>query len=161
MHSTVAGPTNDWVPHLGTWQDTPWNSGGTIATLRQLSWAEVWGGYSTFGGMRQSYVAWQYYARALGTDDATRGSVYSTWRTNFRQQTPTTTMDAQLQQICAGAKTNGIIVYGIAFEAPLNGQAQISQCSTSSAHYFNAAGLQIRTAFRAIASNISQLRLTQ
>ena len=55
----------------------------------------------------------------------------------------------------------GVTVYGIAFEAPTGGRTQISQCATSSAHYFNAAGLQIRTAFRAIASNISHLRLTQ
>ncbi len=164
MHSTLAGPNNYWVPHIdptGSWQAAPWNSGGTGATLRQLSWAEVWGGYGSFTGLRQSYVAWQFYARALGTDTSSRSAAYSTWRGNFRQQTPTVTMNAQLQQMCDGAKANGIIVYGIAFEAPLNGQAQISQCSTSSAHYFNAAGLQIRTAFRAIASNISQLRLTQ
>ena len=70
-------------------------------------------------------------------------------------------MDSQLQSICSLAKTNGVIVYGIAFEAPTNGQAQIRACSTSTAHYFNAAGLQISTAFNAIASNISQLRLTQ
>jgi hypothetical protein len=54
-----------------------------------------------------------------------------------------------------------VIVYGIAFEAPTNGQAAISNCATSPAHYFNASGLQISTAFRSIASNISQLRLTQ
>ena len=79
----------------------------------------------------------------------------------IREQTPTNHMDSQLQQQCARARENGITVYGIAFEAPSAGQAQISQCATSSAHYFNAAGLQISTAFRAIASNISHLRLTQ
>ena len=161
LHSTVAGTNKHWVPHNTTWRATPWNSGGTASTLRNLSWAEVWGGYGSFAGMRQSYVAWQFYARALGTDDATRSSLYTTWRNNFRLQTATTSMDTQLQQICSGAKANGVIVYGIAFEAPLNGRTQVSQCASSPAHYFNAAGLQIRTAFRAIASNISQLRLTQ
>ena len=74
------------------------------------------------------------------------------------------TMDTQLQQVCTLAKANGVVVYGIAFEAPANGQTQIRNCSTdgtTGSHYFNATGLQISTAFSAIASNISQLRLTQ
>ena len=73
-------------------------------------------------------------------------------------------MDTQLQQVCTLAKANGVVVYGIAFEAPANGQTQIRNCSTdgtTGSHYFNATGLQISTAFSAIASNISQLRLTQ
>ena len=70
-------------------------------------------------------------------------------------------MDSQLQAICALAKDEDVIVYGIAFEAPAGGQTQISRCATSSSHYFQASGLQINTVFRSIASNISQLRLTQ
>jgi len=70
-------------------------------------------------------------------------------------------MDTQLQSICSLAKDKSVIVYGIAFEAPSNGQTQIRACATSDAHYYNASGLQIQTAFRSIASNISQLRLTQ
>ena len=70
-------------------------------------------------------------------------------------------MDSTLQQSCTLAKSNGVVVYGIAFEAPTNGQTQILACASSPAHYFNAQGLSITTAFRAIASNISQLRLTQ
>ena len=71
------------------------------------------------------------------------------------------TMDSQLQQTCAFAKASGVIVYGIAFEAPTTGQTQIRNCASSTAHYFNASGLQIQTAFQEIAANISQLRLTQ
>ena len=71
------------------------------------------------------------------------------------------TMNSQLQQSCTLAKTSGVIVYGIAFEAPANGQQQISTCATSPAHYFNAQGLGIQSAFRAIASNLTQLKLTQ
>ena len=111
--------------------------------------------------MRLSYVAWQFYARALGSTSSARSTEYANRMIAFRTQTATTSMDSQLQQICGLAKGQGVIVYGIAFEAPTNGQTQIRNCSTSAAHYFNASGLQIRTAFRAIASNISQLRLTQ
>jgi hypothetical protein len=70
-------------------------------------------------------------------------------------------MDGQLQAACTAAKDDNVIIYGIAFEAPTNGQAQIRACSTSAAHYFVANGSEISTAFTAIANNISQLRLTQ
>jgi Flp pilus assembly protein TadG len=138
-----------WVPHLGTWQAEAWkNSSNSGAAAVQQTWPQVW------AKMRLSYVAYQYYARA-------GMNTYAAQMNLFRTQTPTGTMDSQLQQICGLAKAEGVIVYGIAFEAPAVGQTQIANCSTSSAHYFNAAGLQIKTAFRAIASNISQLRLTQ
>jgi hypothetical protein len=73
------------------------------------------------------------------------------------------TMDTMLQQSCTLTKAQGTVVYGIAFEAPTNGQTQISNCSSSpkSNHYFNATGLNISAVFQTIASNISQLRLTQ
>jgi hypothetical protein len=134
---------------LGTWQAAAWkNSSNSGAAAVQQTWPQVW------ANMRLSYVAYQYYARA-------GMNTYAAQMNLFRTQTPTGTMDSQLQQICGLAKAEGVIVYGIAFEAPAVGQTQIANCSTSSAHYFNAAGLQIKTAFRAIASNISQLRLTQ
>ena len=149
FHSAQAGANKYWVPHLGTWQALPWTNSGNTGTATQQTWPQVW------ANMRQSYVAWQFYGRPSGT------TAYNAARADFRAQTPVLTMDSQLQSICSLAKTNGVIVYGIAFEAPTNGQAQIRACSTSTAHYFNAAGLQISTAFNAIASNISQLRLTQ
>lgn len=71
------------------------------------------------------------------------------------------TMDTMLQNTCAQAKANDVIVYGIAFEAPLNGQTQISRCATSNEHYYAANGDQIGAAFDSIASNLSMLRLTQ
>lgn len=124
-------------------------------TSVQLTWPEVWTNF------RLSYVAWQFYARALGTSSSTRTTQYNNAMTAFRTQTDTSDMDTQLQQICTQVKNQGVTVYGIAFEAPTGGQTQIASCASSSAHYFNATGLQIKTAFRAIASNISQLRLTQ
>jgi len=153
LHTTRPAPNQHWVPHLGTWQATAWNSGSGVV---QQTWQSVW------SAQRQTWVAWQLYARALGTTDATRNTSYTNTMNLFRSNNASAgTMNAQLQQSCTLAKTNGVIVYGIAFEAPTNGAAQISACASSSSHYFNATGLQITTAFRAIASNISQLRLTQ
>jgi hypothetical protein len=113
--------------------------------------------------MRLSYVAWHLYARGLFNTGTTlqRQNSYRDTIADFRSQIPTGTMNNQLQTACGQAKAQGVIVYGIAFEAPTDGAAQIAACASSSAHYFNASGLQINTAFRAIASNISQLRLTQ
>ncbi|TXI01425.1 MAG: VWA domain-containing protein [Pseudorhodobacter sp.] len=152
-----AGWREYWVPHRSEWRALPWtNSSDTnAATLQPITFEKLW------GEVRLQWVVWQLYARALGTNTSTRASQYNTWIAEFREQTAIGTMDSQLQSMCAKAKENGVTVYGIAFEAPTNGRTQISQCATSAAHYFNASGLQIRTAFRAIASNISHLRLTQ
>jgi Flp pilus assembly protein TadG len=153
LHTTHPAPDQYWVPHLGQWQATPWNSGAGAA---QQNWQDVW------AAQRQTWVAWQLYARALGTNDATRNTAYNSALSMFQSQyASVATMNAQLQQSCTQAKDNGVIVYGIAFEAPANGQSQISQCASSPAHYFDAQGLEIQTAFRTIASNISQLKLTQ
>ncbi|QYZ70503.1 pilus assembly protein TadG-related protein [Neotabrizicola shimadae] len=160
---TAAGSNEYWVPHLCTsstcrtttntsagWRSTPFNSGV------QQTWAQVW------ASQRVTWVAWQLYARALGTTSSTRTDIYDTWMENFEHQYQSvTSLNSLLQQSCTLAKNNGVIVYGIAFEAPSNGQTQISSCATSPSHYFNAQGMQIQTAFRAIANNISQLRLMQ
>ena len=145
---THALPNQFYVPHLNTWQLVPWSNAGSTGLFVQQTWPQVW------NALRVQYVASQFYARPLNQSAAT-------WLATFRVQTPTTTMDTQMQSMCDTAKANGIIVYGIAFEAPTNGQAQISQCASSAANYFNASGIQISTAFAAIANNISQLRLTQ
>lgn len=121
----------------------------------QQTWPQVW------ARARVQWVAWQLYARALGTNSTRRTNTFNTWMSNFRAQTPIPTMDAQLNQVCNFAKNQNVIIYGIAFEAPANGRAAIESCASSPAHYFDAQGLDIRTAFRAIAANISQLRLTQ
>jgi hypothetical protein len=70
-------------------------------------------------------------------------------------------MDTQLQASCAQARTNGIVVFGIAFEAPANGKTQIYNCSSSSSHYYEANGSEIGDVFDSIAGQINSLRLMQ
>ncbi len=161
-----AGTREYWVPHLCTttacqngtatntegWSATPYNSGGGVV---QQTWPQVW---ST---VRLNWVAWQLYARALGTSSATRTSTYNTWVSNFRTTTVVSTMNTQLQTSCNQARDRGVVVFGIAFEAPTNGQTQIYNCSSTPSHYYNAQGLEIATAFRSIASQINSLRLIQ
>ncbi len=153
LHPSRPAPNQYWVPHLGQWRSAPFDGGSGVD---RMSWEGIW------ANQRQAWVAWQLYARALGTSNTTRDTVYNNTMTMFRSQFESVAnMNAQLQQSCNQAKTNGVIVYGIAFEAPANGQTQISRCASSPAHYFDAQGLEIQTAFRTIASNISQLKLTQ
>lgn len=143
-----------YVPHRNAWQSTPWNSGSGVT---QQTWQQVW------QSQRLRWVAWQLYARALGTSSTSRTNTFNTWMDNFRSTWMAEgAMDTTMLQSCTQAKSNGVTVYGIAFEAPSQGQAVISACATSGAYYFNANDdAEIATAFRSIASNISQLRLTQ
>lgn len=148
-----------YVSHLSAWHSRPWNgtapSGSacysptaTTSGVTNLTWPQVWAIYTV------QYVASNFYKTPLG------GST-STYTNMMRTQTSIADMNTQLQTACTAAKNEGVLVYGIAFEAPSNGQTQIAACATSPSHYFNATGLQIQTAFRAIANNISQLRLIQ
>ncbi len=159
--STICNSRPFWVPHLSQWHSRPWNGVAPLNTdcyvpspivpyvnTTNETWPQVW------GALRMQYVVQNFYVNAIGGSLATQMNV-------FRAQTPTTTMDTQMQTACTSAKNKGVIIYGIAFEAPTNGQTQILACSTSNAHYFDAAGIQITSAFAAIANNISQLRLTQ
>ncbi len=153
FHDRASTTSDYYVPHRSAWQTTAWNSGDGAV---QQDWKHVW------ATQRMTWVAQQLYARALGTSNSTRTTAYNNALTMFRSQfASVSSMNSTLQQSCTLAKDNRVIVYGIAFEAPTNGKTQISQCSSSAAHYFDASGLQIKTAFRTIASNISQLRLTQ
>ena len=169
IHLPDAPSANEyWVPHLCTstnckagtntaeaWRSTPYDAGTGVT---QQSWQEVW------AKLRVSWVAWQLYARALGTSSSTRTSAYNAAMANFDTQFASVSqMNSQLQQSCTLAKQNGVIIYGIAFAAPTAGQTQIQTCASSiDSHYFNATdNSKMLTAFRAIANNISQLRLMQ
>ena len=155
-HASQPGANKYWVPHLGVWQATEWKNAANTGSAVQQSWQQVW------ANLKMSYVSWQFYARALGTSSGTRNTIYNNMNASIQSVFATVpTMDAQLQQSCGLAKANNVIVYGIAFEAPPIGQDQISQCATSQSHYFNAQGLEISSAFRSIANNITQLKLTQ
>lgn len=62
---------------------------------------------------------------------------------------------------CQLAKDNGVVIYTIAFETNTQGQDEMRRCATSHGHFFNAIGLELDSAFSAIAASIQSLRLTQ
>lgn len=157
-----AGGRTYFVPHLkpnnstscnsDAWKSTPsWTGSGTV---RQLDWSEVW------RYVRLSYVARQIYGRS-NVSGTGYDTVMSTFRTTFQSAG---NLNTYLQRSCTAARTAGIEIYGIAFAAPAGGQTQINNCSSSPKenYYYNAAdGDKLRSAFRAIATDISELRLTQ
>ncbi len=165
--TTICNSRPFWVPHLGAWHSRPWNGttpnsstcyvpSASFTGYTLQNWEQIW------ANQRLTWVAWQLYGRALGTTSATRTTAYnnaiSMLSSNYASVSG---MNASLQQSCTIAKDNGVTVYGIAFEAPATGQAQIRQCATDDTHYFDANGTEIATAFQTIAANITQLRLTQ
>lgn len=147
-HASQPGPNKFYVPHLGTWQAAAWTNNGVAAVPQD--WREIW------SSMKLSYVAWQFYGRPLG--NTAYSNAINTMRSVYQ---PVATMNSQLQTTCAQARANDVIVYGIAFEAPTNGQQQILQCASSPQHFYIANGSQIGAAFDSIASNLTMLKLTQ
>ncbi len=146
----VAGANEYFVPHLGSWAAAPFNGGV------QQDWKDVW------ANLRLDYVAWQFYARALGTDSTTRNAVYSsTVSAMVATYASVPDMDASLDRTCTQVKDRGVVVYGIAVEAPQHGKDVILSCASSPAHFFDASASSIVNAFQTIASNITMLKLTQ
>ncbi len=149
----IAGTNEFYVPHLNTWQATAWDSGA--GTMIQ-DWRDIW------ATRKMTYVAWQFYARALGTDSTSRNTAYSNTMNAMRgTYAQVSQMDASLDQSCDLVKANGVVVYGVAVDAPVHGQAVISACATSPLHYFQATPEGTLNAFQTIASNITMLKLTQ
>ena len=69
--------------------------------------------------------------------------------------------DAQLAQVCGLARSEGVVIYTVAFDAPDRGVTAMRSCASSDAHFFDVRSTDISTAFSAIAASISTLRLTQ
>ena len=63
--------------------------------------------------------------------------------------------------MCNGAKAQGIQIYTIAFEAPSSAIEEMRTCATAPAFFYNVEGVEISSAFKSIARQINQLRLTQ
>ncbi|MFK7745258.1 MAG: pilus assembly protein TadG-related protein [Roseobacter sp.] len=63
--------------------------------------------------------------------------------------------------MCDKAKDENIQIYTIAFEAPSNAVTEMRNCATAPAYFYNVKGVEISSAFRSIARQINQLRLTQ
>jgi Mg-chelatase subunit ChlD len=72
------------------------------------------------------------------------------------------TADTRVRSICSEARTAGIDIYTIAFQAPASSETLLRDCAgNQDGKYFDVDNLDIATAFNAIAINLTKLRLTQ
>lgn len=72
------------------------------------------------------------------------------------------TADVNLDRICQQAMNGGIEVYAVAFEAPEGGTNALRNCVNDlPGKFFDVDGVELSTAFEAIAAEITKLRLTQ
>jgi Flp pilus assembly protein TadG len=164
--SWVAGPTGPWNAPSGTLSWPVYDAAGNkvknadgtdrMIQARQLDWSEVW------RFVRVSWMARQLYMRSgvSGTNDY--NTIMNTFRGTYLSSV--SNMNSLLQTNCTAARAAGMEIYGIAFAAPTNGQTQISNCSSSPKenYYYNATdNAKLLSAFRKIATDISDLRLTQ
>ena len=159
--------------------DSPYRSGVSEVyydTRRTDEW-----GYSRYNAYRSSSK--KYYQRYTGRweYDPRGGSDYAVRLTypqlfsytsvrwvrdylvnrSFVSSHGNSTKNARTKAICDAAKGQGIIVYTIGFEAPSNGRAVLRDCASTDAHFYDVDGLEIKEAFKSIATSIRQLRLTQ
>lgn len=69
---------------------------------------------------------------------------------------------AQARSLCTAMKTDGIEIYSVAFNAPSDAQAVLSDCASSPGHFFTASsGTQLQSVYDTIAASLSQVRLTE
>ncbi|KEJ89275.1 TadE/TadG family type IV pilus assembly protein [Sulfitobacter donghicola] len=69
--------------------------------------------------------------------------------------------DTLLDKVCDAAKEKNIVIWSIGFEVSDHGADVMRNCASSPSHFFRVEGVEIKEAFKAIARQINQLRLTQ
>lgn len=87
-----------------------------------------------------------------------RSSQYNNWR--YVKYT-SSQADNMLDSICDAAKAQGLVVWSVGFEVSNDSAGVMQNCASSPSHFFRVEGVEISEAFKAIASQINQLRLTQ
>jgi len=70
--------------------------------------------------------------------------------------------DSNTVSVCDALKSQGVLIYSIAYEAPARGVTLMQECASSPSHYFNTTAAQIIDVFRGISASIQTqaLRLT-
>ena len=68
----------------------------------------------------------------------------------------------QARELCQRMRAEGIVIYSVAFQAPVAGQQILQQCASSPAHYFEATGsAELLDAYTSIATELNSLRLVE
>ncbi|GGB66924.1 TadE/TadG family type IV pilus assembly protein [Henriciella pelagia] len=71
------------------------------------------------------------------------------------------TSSVQARNVCDNIKTAGIVIYSVAFQAPEAGEEVLHYCASDAESFFTPQnGQQLQDAYQAIASSISDLRIS-
>ncbi|NPD13967.1 TadE/TadG family protein [Xinfangfangia sp. D13-10-4-6] len=170
----ICGSRPYYVPRTDKWQSVPEGLSPTTCYDPNrmffpgdpvvVQWQNLWNNF------RMAWVVRQLIARPLGESNTNkRQAIYTTvagilFNNSVNTYATNTEMDNRLASNCRAARTAGVVVYGIAFQAPTNGRAAIRNCASipDTTYYFDVTETsRINDAFRMIASNLSALRLTQ
>lgn len=150
----TGGPNQFYWVGANVWQDHAFGNGsGETGPAVRLTNQQLFALNST------RRVATEIYDPAYA--NLGLGSAEDDWHNLAREFVPDVVKDTRLQSICSAAKGNDVVIYSIGFEATANGEIQMRNCASSPSHFFDVNGVEISSAFQAIAASIAQLRLTQ
>ena len=148
------GTTN----HATAWNDHAYGDGaGENGSAQRLSYPELFA-FNTLKWNRDENYKPPYQA-LYGSAGSSMAN--ADWYNNLRHYVAASVKDSRLQQACGAAKDEEVVIYSIGFEATSNGESQMRSCASTPSHFFDVNGVEITSAFQAIAASIAQLRLTQ
>lgn len=176
-----------WIPALNTWRDEPYgNYSKTTCTTTDGYWKwnsrkgkYIWVEGSTScsteedPGYPDGAAQWSYQTLWASANQewiieklfraAWPSKSLDQWKDVVAPLVNASTMNTQMAEICTAAKNKGVIIYTIGFETD-PGDAEttlLKNCASTASHFFNVNGADLSSAFAAIASSITLLRLIQ
>ncbi len=120
--------------------------------------------YTTYGVRPQAYGTpsqryhWHRHALIDWVEDHVDDNLHDEFY--YVRSTPTNS-DNLLDDLCDKAKEKGILIWGVGFEVSNHGAGVIENCASSPSHFFRVEGVEISEAFKSIARQLNQLKLTQ
>ena len=135
-----------YVPETNSYQSSPY--GGNSAQL--MEWKDVWKKYTIDGH------AYRRYKASGNSND------YYSWMDATHTADGNDTKNARMLAACEAAKDKGVLIFTIGFEVSgTDANTVMRECASSDSHYYDVEGLELNDAFSAIATKVTELRLTQ
>jgi len=117
------------------------------------NWASVFTGGSAPGPYGDS----RYIKAILLMTDGNFNTSYTAGTTDAEQTSEST---ARTNALCSAIKARNVIVYAVAFQAPVEAENLLRNCATSVQHFYDANNsAQLIAAFKAITDDLQQLRI--
>ncbi|WP_439104217.1 pilus assembly protein TadG-related protein [Celeribacter marinus] len=135
-----------YIPENNSYQSSPY--GGNSA--QRMAWKDVWKKYTIDGH------AYRRYQASGNAND------YYNWMDDTHTAQGNTAKNARMLAACEAAKDKGVLIFTIGFEVSgTDANTVMRNCATSASHYYDVEGLELNDAFSAIATKVTELRLTQ